>query len=104
LRSNITFTTLKSAANLLDKVSGIENLDSHRFDKISKEVKEGVLIVTGERQRESVLKDSVGSSLTAHSMTRWSWTKYCAAILCQPSLHWVLHYFTWQPTALSTLP
>jgi len=63
LRSNITFTTLKNAADLLDKVSGIENLDSHRFDKISKEVKDGVLIVTGEKTaRERV--EGLGGKFT----------------------------------------
>jgi len=63
LRSNISFTTLKNAADLLDKVSGIENLDGHRFDRIKKEVKEGVLIVTGEKTaRESV--EGLGGAFT----------------------------------------
>ena len=63
LRSNITFTTLKNAADLLEKISGIENLDSHRFDKIGKEVKEGVLIVIGEKTaRERV--EGLGGEFT----------------------------------------
>ena len=50
LRENITFTSLKNADKLLHRIDGIENLDKHRFDAISKTVKDGVLTVTGERK------------------------------------------------------
>ena len=50
LRESITFTSLKNADKLLHKIDGIENLDKHRFDAISKTVKDGVLTVTGERK------------------------------------------------------
>jgi adenine-specific DNA-methyltransferase len=50
LRQNITFTTLKNADKLLRHVEGIENLEKHRFDTIKKAVKDGVLVVSGERK------------------------------------------------------
>jgi adenine-specific DNA-methyltransferase len=50
LRQNITFTSLKKADRLLHRVEGIENLEKHRFDSISKTVKDGVLVVAGERK------------------------------------------------------
>ena len=48
-RENITFTSLKKADKLLDHVESIKNLDGHRFDNIKAEVKDGALIVTGEK-------------------------------------------------------
>ena len=48
-RENITFTSLKKAGKLLDHVESIKNLDGHRFDHIKAEVKDGALIVTGEK-------------------------------------------------------
>ncbi|MCC8994986.1 MAG: site-specific DNA-methyltransferase [Candidatus Contendobacter sp.] len=48
-RENITFTSLRKADKLLDHVESIRNLDGHRFDHIKAEVKDGALIVTGEK-------------------------------------------------------
>ncbi len=48
-RENLTFTSLKKADKLLDHVESIKNLDGHRFDHIKAEVKDGALIVTGEK-------------------------------------------------------
>jgi adenine-specific DNA-methyltransferase len=49
LREPLTWTKLKNAHKLLDQVAGIENLEEHRFDRIAKTVKDGELIVTGEK-------------------------------------------------------
>jgi adenine-specific DNA-methyltransferase len=49
LREKLTYGRLKKAADLIEKVEGLENLESHRFDRISKTVKDGELIVTGEK-------------------------------------------------------
>ncbi len=49
LRESLTWTKLKNAHKLLDQVAGIENLEEHRFDRIAKTVKDGELIVTGEK-------------------------------------------------------
>lgn len=50
LRENVTLNTLKNPEKLLKEVERIENLDSHRFDKIKRELKNGELIVTGEKK------------------------------------------------------
>ena len=52
LREPITFSKLKNANTLLEKVSQIEVLDGPKFDRIKSTVKDGALIVTGERDCE----------------------------------------------------
>lgn len=52
LREKITWTKLRTAENLLQQVEGIENLHEHEFDNIKKTVKDGELIVTGEKAVE----------------------------------------------------
>lgn len=60
---SINFSSLKNASKILDHVQGIENLEAHRFDKIKKEVKDGVLTVFGEKKiKEKV--DGLGGSFT----------------------------------------
>lgn len=49
LREPLTFTKLRNANSLLERVQGIETLDGPKFDRIAKNVKDGALIVTGER-------------------------------------------------------
>ncbi|KQO52222.1 site-specific DNA-methyltransferase [Methylobacterium sp. Leaf85] len=48
-REVITWTKLKKAEKLTDSVKVIENLHGHEYDTIKKEVKNGELIVTGEK-------------------------------------------------------
>jgi len=48
-REKLTFTSLKTASKLLNHIESIKNLDGHRFDNIKAEVKDGELIVTGEK-------------------------------------------------------
>jgi adenine-specific DNA-methyltransferase len=63
LNKSLTFTDLKKADKLLDQIAAIENLDSHRFDKVEKKVKDGVLIVEGiKASREAV--EGVGGVFT----------------------------------------
>lgn len=50
LRESVTLNTLKNPEKLLKEVEKIENLESHRFDKIKRELKDGQLIVTGEKK------------------------------------------------------
>ena len=47
LRKSLTFTDLKKADKLLHEIAGIENLETHRFSKIEKKVKDGELLVEG---------------------------------------------------------
>ncbi len=48
-REKLTFSSLKKADKLLDHIESIKHLDGHRFDKIKAEIKDGELIVTGEK-------------------------------------------------------
>lgn len=48
LRENLNWRALTKAGDLVHKVEGIENLEGHRFDRITKQVKGGELIVSGE--------------------------------------------------------
>lgn len=50
LRDKITWTKLKNADRLTEQVEKIENLHGHEYDTIKKTVKDGELIVTGERK------------------------------------------------------
>ncbi len=47
LKRSLTFTDLKNSNKLLQQIAGIENMESHRFDKIEKKVKDGELLVEG---------------------------------------------------------
>lgn len=49
MRQPITFSKLRKASALLEKVQKIETLDGPKFDRIKSTVKDGALIVTGER-------------------------------------------------------
>jgi adenine-specific DNA-methyltransferase len=48
-RDSLTWTKLRNADGLLAKVADIEGANSARFDKISKTVKDGELVVSGEK-------------------------------------------------------
>lgn len=49
LREPLTLAKLRNAATLLERVQQIETLDGPKFDRIAKTVRDGALIVTGER-------------------------------------------------------
>ena len=49
LREKITWSKLNKAAKLTETVEKIENLHGHEYDAIKKTVKDGELVVTGER-------------------------------------------------------
>lgn len=49
LRERLNWRALSNVGELVHKVEGIENLHGHEFDRIKKEVKDGELIVTGEK-------------------------------------------------------
>lgn len=49
LREPLTFSKLKQSNSLLEQVQRIETLDGPKYDRIAKTVKDGALIVTGER-------------------------------------------------------
>jgi adenine-specific DNA-methyltransferase len=49
LRESLTWTKLQRADRLTEQVEKIENLHGHEYDRITKQVKDGELIVTGEK-------------------------------------------------------
>jgi adenine-specific DNA-methyltransferase len=49
LRESLNWRVLQKAGDLVHKVSAIENLHGHEYDRIQKQVKDGELIVTGEK-------------------------------------------------------
>ncbi|WP_417456146.1 site-specific DNA-methyltransferase [Kordiimonas sp.] len=49
LRERLNWRTLSNSSDLVHKVEAIENLHGHEYDRIKKEVKDGELIVTGEK-------------------------------------------------------
>lgn len=52
LREKLNWRRIEKADDLVQKVQGIENLKAHEFDRIKKEIKDGELIVTGEKSVE----------------------------------------------------
>lgn len=63
LKETITFTSLRQADRILDRVATYENLERHRFDSIRKEVREGILYVYGEKRITEKI-DGLGGSFT----------------------------------------
>ena len=49
LRESLNWRAITKADALVHKIEGIENLHGHEYDRIKKEVKDGELIVTGEK-------------------------------------------------------
>ena len=49
LRQKITWSTLKCSHKITKSVEAIENLHGHEYEKINKQVKNGELLVTGEK-------------------------------------------------------
>ena len=62
-RRKLNFTALKKADEILGSIEGIENLEGHRFDKISKAVTNDELIVTGEK-KVTEKTEGLGGSFT----------------------------------------
>jgi adenine-specific DNA-methyltransferase len=50
MSEKLTWTAFKKAAELLEKVESIEKLEGASYDSVKKEIKDGVLTVTGERK------------------------------------------------------
>ena len=49
LRESLNWRTLQKSGDLVHRVEAIENLHGHEFDRITKQVTDGELIVTGEK-------------------------------------------------------
>ncbi len=49
LREGLSWRKVKNSTALVHKVEGVENLEKHKYDRLTKQVKDGDLIVTGEK-------------------------------------------------------
>ena len=70
LRENITWSKFSRGnqhQKILDRVQSIENLDATRFDTIKKTIKDGELIVTGEKQTAEEV-DGLGGGFTFYTL------------------------------------
>jgi adenine-specific DNA-methyltransferase len=67
LRVKITLTTLKKAKDLMREVHVIEELNTPRFDAITKTVKDGELVVTGENKITERL-EGLGGGFTYYTL------------------------------------
>lgn len=63
LREPITFTALKKADKLLEKVQSIEFLEGKKYDRIAKTVEDGALVVVGEK-KVTEKAEGLGGSFT----------------------------------------
>ena len=63
LRKKLTWSALKKADQILHEVEGLENLHEHEFDNIRKTVKDGELVVVGEKKVEERV-EGLGGSFT----------------------------------------
>lgn len=61
--TKISFTSLKKSHKLLEQVQGIENLEGHRFDKITKKIENDTLTVIGENKVTETV-EGLGGSFT----------------------------------------
>ena len=63
MREKITWSKLRKAGNLIEKIEEIKNLYGHEYDRIKKQVKNGELIVTGEKSVDE-WAEGLGGSFT----------------------------------------
>jgi adenine-specific DNA-methyltransferase len=49
LRQRLNWRAITNAGELVHKVEGVENLHGHEYDQIKKEVRDGEIVVTGEK-------------------------------------------------------
>lgn len=63
LREPITLTSLKKSGQLLEKADSFDLLDSQRFDRITKKVEDGALVVNGEKDVKGKC-EGLGGSFT----------------------------------------
>lgn len=99
LREKVTWSKLQNADSLLKKVQTIENLDAHRFEHIRKEVKDGELIVTGEKHVKE-RTDGLGGSFTYCTLGQpLELDKLLTGETLPPSNLWVVFFITWRPAS-----
>ena len=63
LREPLNWTKLQKAAALVDKAASIEQFEGTRFDRVTKSVEDGALVVTGEK-KVTEQTEGLGGSFT----------------------------------------
>lgn len=63
MRERLNWRAISNAEDLVHKVEAVENLHGHEYDRIKKEVKDGELIVTGEKTVDE-RAEGLGGSFT----------------------------------------
>ena len=63
LRERLNWRAIENSAEIVHRVRGVENLHGHEFDRITKQVKDGELILTGEKA-VAELAEGLGGSFT----------------------------------------
>jgi len=63
LRERVTFSSLKKAGEILNRIAGIQNLEGHRFDKVEKKIEDGNLTVVGLKNIEERV-EGLGGAFT----------------------------------------
>ena len=63
MREKITWRALRGCRRLIESVEAIQNLHGHEYDRISRQVKNGELIVTGQKAVEA-RTEGLGGSFT----------------------------------------
>jgi adenine-specific DNA-methyltransferase len=63
LRESLNWRALQKADDIVQKVTAVENLHGHEYDRIAKQVKDGELVVSGERNVEE-RAEGLGGSFT----------------------------------------
>ena len=63
MREPLTWSKLHKASALIEKAESIEQLEGSRFDKVTKTVEDGALVITGEKRCKDKA-DGLGGSFT----------------------------------------
>ena len=67
LREPLNWTKLQKAAVIIEKIESIEKFEGNRFDKVTKSIENGTLVVTGEKNVTEKV-DGLGGSFTFCSL------------------------------------
>ena len=100
MREKITWSKLQKARKLTETIEKIENLYGHEYDAIKKTVKDGELIVAGEKavaERAEGLGGTftyctLGDPVELDKLLSWG-------DACRPMPVSARRYSTWRPTA-----
>jgi adenine-specific DNA-methyltransferase len=62
-RERLNWRAIENASEIVHRVEGLQNLEGHRFDRLKKEIKDGELVVVGEKSIEEK-SEGLGGAFT----------------------------------------